>query len=167
MASSLKKVVLRKWSQEWLPGYLPAVSFIRGDGLELLDLAGKIQVVQVADLKWACFVRDFNSGDITSPERLVRKTFAGRPRTSGLWIRTTLSDGDVLEGIAENDISLVTAHGVFLVPPDTRSNTQRVFLPAGSIAALEVLSVIGASAKPVADRKVTAKPGPGVQPDLF
>jgi hypothetical protein len=167
MASSLKKVVLRKWNQEWLPGYLPATSFLRGECLELLDLAGKIQAIQIADLKWACFVRDFNSGEIANPERLIRKTFAGRPRASGLWIRAKLSDGDILEGIADNDITLVTTQGILLVPPDTRSNTQRIFLPASSIATLEVLSVIGASARPANERKPAAKNGAGVQPDLF
>jgi hypothetical protein len=167
MASSLKKVVLRKWNQEWLPGYLPPSSFVRGEHIEILDLAGKIANIPLADLKWACFVRDFNSGEIANPERLIRKSFAGRPRNAGLWIRAKLTDGDLLEGVAENDITLVTSQGIFLVPPDTRSNTQRVFLPATSIAALEVISVIGASAKSASVRKAIAGNATNMQPDLF
>jgi len=168
MASSLKKAVLRKWSQEWLTGYLPTTAFVKGDCLELLELGGKLLLMPLSELKWVCFVRDFNSGEIANPERLLRKTFAGRPRAAGLWIRARLTDGDLIEGVAENDITLVTSHGLFLVPPDTRSNTQRIFLPAQSIDTLEVLSVIGLSAKiakkqPAGPDRDTTKR----QPDLF
>jgi hypothetical protein len=167
MASSLKKVVLRMWNQEWLSGYLPPASFVRDGCVDLLDLGGKVLPIPLADLKWVCFVRDFNSGELANPERLLRKSFAGRPRAAGLWVRTTLKDGDLLEGIADNDISLVGSHGLFLVPPDTRSNTQRIFLPAGSIALFEVLSVIGISSRIGARRKVAAKAEAESQPDLF
>jgi hypothetical protein len=166
MANSLKKVVIRKWNQEWLHGYLPPASFVSGECLDLLELGGKVHTIHLSELKWVCFVRDFNSGEIANPERLIRKTFPGRPRTAGLWTRVRLTDGDLLEGIADNDISLVTARGLFLVPPDTRSNTQRIFLPAASIAQLEVLSVIGSSAKIAGERK-PAGTAADSQPDLF
>jgi hypothetical protein len=167
MARSLKKVVLRKWNQEWLSGYLPPAAFVHEGSLDLLDLGGKVLPTPLSELKWVCFVRDFNSGEIANPERLLRKNFAGRPRTAGLWVRTTLKDGDPLEGIAENNISLVSSQGLFLVPPDTRSNTQRIFLPAGSITSLEVLSVIGASSRISGKRKLAAKADVESQPDLF
>jgi hypothetical protein len=164
MANSLKKVVLRRWNQEWLHGYLPPASFVRGEAVELLELGGKILPAPLADLKWICFVRDFNSGEIANPERLLRKTFAGRPRTAGLWIRARLTDGDLLEGIADNDLSLLTSAGLFLTPPDTRSNTQRIFLPTPSIAELEVLSVIGLTAKTPSKSQTD---NTRIQPDLF
>ena len=81
-------------------------------------------------IKWVCFVRDFNSGEAANPERLLRKTFAGRPRTEGLFLRARLTDGDLIEGIASNDLSLISGEGLFLTPPDIRSNTQRLWIPA-------------------------------------
>ena len=45
MSSSRKKVILRKWSQEWLPGYLPPSGFQHSAAIELLDLSGKVQSV--------------------------------------------------------------------------------------------------------------------------
>jgi hypothetical protein len=166
MSSSRKKVILRKWTEEWLPGYLPPADFQHTGRIELLDLDGKVQSLNPAELKWVCFVRDFNSGEIANPERLLRKTFAGRPRASGLWLRATLNDDDVLEGLAANDLSLVTSNGLFLTPPDTRSNTQRIFLPPSSITQLEVLGLIGAPARPKPGARRTSELA-DKQPELF
>jgi len=165
MATSLKKVILRKWTQEWISGYLPAQSFVKGGAVELLELGGKVQPVPLTEVKWVCFVRDFNSGEIANPERLLRKTFAGRPRSAGLWVRLKLKDGDLLEGLADNDSTLIAFSGLLLTPPDTRSNTQRMFLPSASIVEMQVLSVIGISAKAIGADK-PAKGGDN-QPRLF
>jgi hypothetical protein len=93
----------------------------------------------------------------------MQKRFATRPRTAGLWLRMTLTDGEELEGLAANDRSLVDGTGLLLTPPDTRSNTQRIYVPRSSIQALEVVSLIGA-----ASRKSLGARREGVdQPDLF
>jgi hypothetical protein len=159
MPVSRKKVIVRKLSRDWLSGYLPPADFVVHEEVEMLDLAGKLVSVAVAEVKWICFVRDFQSGDANQPERLLRKTFVTRPRTQGLWIRARLKDNDVIEGLAQNDLTLLDAEGLFLIPPDTRSNTQRIFLPRQAIAELEVLAVI----------KTGARRGPaeGLQESLF
>jgi hypothetical protein len=169
MGSTQKKAVLRMHDGNWLAGYLPASGFIRRavspDALELLDLSARRQVIPLASLKWACFVRDFNSGETTNPERLLRTTFAGRPRLAGLWLRLTLKDESVLEGMAGNDLTLLDPAGLLLTPPDTRSNTQRIFLPRTSIAELSVVAVIGASVATASGRKPPASTRQ--QGDLF
>ncbi|MFP5228119.1 MAG: DUF6982 domain-containing protein, partial [Acidobacteriota bacterium] len=133
MSSSRKKAIFRKLTRDWVAGYLPASGFVREGRLEMLDLDGKVISLAAADLKWVCYVRDFNSGELNNPERLVRKTFAGRPRGDGLFVRARLKDGDVIEGLAANDVSLVGSDGVFLTPPDLRSNTQRLWIPRSSM----------------------------------
>lgn len=148
MPVSRKKVVVRKLTRDWLSGYLPPTDFIANNQLELLDLEGKLISVSVAEVKWICFVRDFQSGDAQQPERLLRKTFVTRPRTQGLWVRARLKDNDVIEGLAQNDLSLLDADGLSLIPPDTRSNTQRIFLPRLAVAELDVLAVIKTNARP-------------------
>src|ERR1035441_58846 len=93
----------------------------------------------------------------------MHKRFAIRPRTAGLWLRMTLIDGDELEGLASNDRSLVEGAGLLLTPPDTRSNTQRIYVPRQAIQTLEVVSLIGA-----AGRKRTEAAGRATeQPELF
>jgi hypothetical protein len=154
MSSNRKKAIFRKFSRDWVAGYLPASGFVHQARVEMLDLDGKVVSLDAGDLKWICYVRDFNSGELNNPERLVRKTFAGRPRGDGLFVRARLKDGDVVEGLAANDVSLVSSEGVFLTPPDLRSNTQRLWIPRSSMEELEVVAVIGAAKrKPVAVEK--------------
>jgi hypothetical protein len=159
MPVSRKKVIVRKLSRDWLSGYLPPSAFIADEQAELLDLAGKLIPVPMAEVKWICFVRDFQSGDASQPERLLRKTFVTRPRSQGLWVRARLKDNDLIEGLAQNDLTLLEGEGLFLIPPDTRSNTQRIFLPRQAVTELDVVAVI----------KTGARRGPAdaVQESLF
>ncbi|HZZ37664.1 MAG TPA: hypothetical protein VFE06_00945 [Acidobacteriaceae bacterium] len=167
MSTSRKKAIFRKLSRDWVAGYVPLAAFVHEDRVEMLDLDGKVVALEVEDLKWICYVRDFNSGELNNPERLVRKTFAGRPRGEGLFVRARLKDGDLLEGLAANDVSLVASEGVFLTPPDLRSNTQRIWIPKTSLEALEVIAVVGAAKKQrtaVSEQPPAAKPE---QEELF
>jgi Family of unknown function (DUF6982) len=157
MSSSRKKVIVRKYTRDWVAGYLSSAGFTRQGALEMLDLSGKVLAISIQDVKWVCFVRDFNSGEIDNPEKLARKSFAGRPRGEGLFLRVQLKDGDSLEGLSENNIGLLDADGFYLTPPDTRSNTQRVWLPRTSLAELEIVAVIGGAAK--------KKPSAAVKPE--
>lgn len=147
MSSGRKKAIVRKYSRDWVAGYISASGFTHQGALEILDLSGKVLAVSIQDVKWVCFVRDFNSGELDNPERFVRKSYSGRPRGEGLWLRVQLRDGDALEGLSENNLGLLDADGFFLTPPDTRSNTQRVWLPRASLAELEVVAVIGAAVR--------------------
>jgi hypothetical protein len=78
-------------------------------------------------------------------------------------MRLTLSDGDELEGLAANDRTLVEGAGLLLTPPDTRSNTQRIYVPRQAIQTLEVLSLVGAASK----KRTEAARREEEQPDLF
>jgi hypothetical protein len=147
MPSSRKKAIARRFSRDWVAGYLSAEGFAPGGIIEILELDGKVISLPSADVKWVCFVRDFNSGETENPERLLRKTFAGRPRSEGLFLRVKLTDGDLIEGLAANDLSLVSGDGLFLTPPDVRSNTQRIWIPTTSLAEMEIVAVIGGAAK--------------------
>uniref|UniRef100_A0A7V4XQ91 Uncharacterized protein n=1 Tax=Acidobacterium capsulatum TaxID=33075 RepID=A0A7V4XQ91_9BACT len=135
--------------------------------VELLDLESKVALVAAHDIKWVCYVRDFNSGEVNNPERLLRKSFAGRPRIEGIHLRLKLTDGDVIEGVAANDRSLLGAEGVFLLPPDTRSNTQRIWIPVTAIAELEAVAVVGSAKKKPAPAPIDGAATASDQPELF
>jgi hypothetical protein len=165
MASARKPVIVRKFSRDWCAGYAGAEFGQQKAELEFLDQTGKVVRMGWEQVKWICYVRDFPSGpaDQADPERLVRKRFSLRPRTAGLWLRLTLSDGDDLEGLAANDRSLVQGAGLLLTPPDTRSNTQRIYVPRQAIQTLEVVSLIGAGGR---KRAAAERQGEG-QSELF
>jgi hypothetical protein len=167
MASLRKPVIVRKFSRDWSAGYANANFGQNSPELEILDLTGKVVRIAWEQVKWVCYVRDLgtggDSGGQAGPERLFHKRFSIRPRTAGIWLRMVLTDGDELEGIAANDRSLIEGAGLMLTPPDTRSNTQRIYLPRQAIQSLEVVGLIGAAARrrtPTAARKAE-------QPDLF
>ncbi len=165
MASLRKPVIVRKFSRDWCAGYADAGFGQNAAALEILDLTGKVLTIGWDAVKWVCYVRDLpaSSSDQANPERPLHRRFTVRPRTAGLWLRMTLADGEELEGLAANDRSLVEGAGLLLTPPDTRSNTQRIYVPRQAIQKLEVVSLIGA-----AGHKRNAATGvASAQPDLF
>ncbi len=145
--SSRKKVIVRKFSRDWHSGYVDPQGFAHDGQLELLDMTGKVLAMTLRDVKMMCFVREFSTGDSTDPERLVRRNFSSRPRTPGLWIRLRMRDGDELEGLASNDLSLLEPEGIQFTPPDLRSNTQRIFIPRSALQSVEIVAVIHASTR--------------------
>ena len=140
MPSTHKKVIVRKLDRDSVNGYVAPSHFVREGKLELLNTAGNVVGIDLRDIKSVYFVRDF--ADSSS---LSRKTFTSRPRTEGLWVRLKFKDNEVLEGMMPNDLSLTTAEGFLINPPDLRSNTQRIFVPRSALESLTVLAVIGAT----------------------
>jgi len=138
MPSTHKKVIVRKMGRDSLSGYVAPAHFVVEGKLELLNPSGKVVLIDLAEIKSVDFVRDFS--ETASPGR---KTFTSRPRTEGLWVRLRFTDNDVLEGMMPNDLIKVASEGYLITPPDTRGNTQRVFVPKSSLQEMNVLAVIG------------------------
>lgn len=176
MSSSRKKVLVRRLTGEVVPGYLPLSGFVRDrmpqSVIDLLDLSGHIIPIPTSDIKHICYVRDFNLSDTVNPERLTRRVFLARPRTEGLWLRLTFrassSTPDVFEGLAPIDVSLMddllNDYGLQLIPPDTRSNTQRIYIPRTAISDLQLIAVI---TTPSRKKTLPAAATPSLQNELF
>ncbi len=168
MSSAHKKVIVRRFTGETLPGYLPLSAFVRSRAIDLLDLTGRVIPLLLSDIKHICYVREFNLNDTVNPERLTRRAFLSKPRTEGLWLRMTFRSGDVLEGLAPIDITLsddlIHDAGFQLTPPDARSNTQRIYVPRTALTELQLLAVITTPSrrKPLPGASV-----PSLQEDLF
>lgn len=164
MATARKPAIVRKISRDWVAGYVSPDPVQEGSELELLDPAGKIVRFDWDQVKWICFLRDLGvaANDPANPERLLQKTFRARPRAIGIWVRITFADHDLLEGIVANDASLIQGSGLMLTPPDTRSNTQRIFVPRQAVQVLEVVGLIGTS-----EKRRTRTPVPENQANLF
>jgi hypothetical protein len=156
MASTHKRVVVRKFGRDSLSGYVAPTAFVANGKLELLNTGGNLVFVELAEIKSVYFVREFSDSEFT------RKTFTSRPRTEGLWLRLKFKDNDLLEGLMANELTQVPADGFLLNPPDTRGNVQRIFVPRSAVVSVNVLAVIGS---PQARRR-PAKVEEG-QPELF
>ena len=154
MSLARKKVVVRRFEGGVAWGYLPQEGLRHGEQVELMAVDGRINPIPVNEIKLIAYVRDFNLNDSVDPERLGRKTFLGRPRGDGIWLKAVFRDGDVLEGLADVGLGFLgTAAvdgGLFLTPPDLRGNTQRVFVPRTALDSLTVLGWVTAPSKRVA-----------------
>jgi len=146
MASGQKKVIIRRFNDQLHWGYLPQEVTLLHGYVELIDPAAHVTPILLTEIKWIAYVRDFNLADQHLPERLDRKKFAARPRTEGLWVRMRLTDGDALEGLLQVNRLLLDAladsAGIFVTPPDTRGNTQRLFVPRSAIELIEAVGLI-------------------------
>jgi hypothetical protein len=155
-SSTTKKAILRRYDKEPLAGYLNPVSFLQPTGIELLSAEGRISTIPYLDIKSIAFVRDF-----AQPAASERQVFQTRPKMEGLWVRLRFRDGDILEGVMPNNLLQMEHYGFSVVPPDSFSNQQRVFVPRVSLQSVEVLGVVGSPLK----RK--AKPAGKDQIGLF
>lgn len=137
MPSTHKKVIVRKLDRDSLNGYV-GPTFVSDGKLELLNTTGNVVAIDLHEVKGVYFVREFSDS-----ESLVRKTFTSRPRSEGLWVRLRFRDNETIEGMMPNDLVQEGSEGFSIIPPDTRSNTQRIFVPRHALAEMIVLAVIG------------------------
>ena len=173
MAPAQKKVILRSFSNELAWGYLPQSGFLRDNAITLMATDGRLSPIPLKTLKRIAYVRDFNLIDHTDPERIGRLTFSARPRGDGLWLRLTFRDNEILEGLSTLDLafadSLADDHGLFLTPPDPRSNTFRLFVPRLALTSIETLGYVTAPSRRLAPPAAKSKPHVTIdtQPTLF
>ena len=137
MSSTRKKVIVRKLDRDTAAGYVGS-EYIADGKLELLNTAGNVVTIALSEIKGVYFVREFSE-----PESLTRKTFTSRPRAEGLWVRLHFRDNEIIEGLMPNDLVQEGIDGFSIIPPDTRSNTQRIFVPRSALAQMVVIAVIG------------------------
>lgn len=145
-SSTRKQVVVRKLDKEVVKGFVDPASYLRPEGLEVLDREGRLVHIPLHEVKGVFFVREFDG----NPQRTERKVFHSRPRLAGLWVRLTFKDSEVLEGVLTNDLLAIDPLGFFLTPPDFYSNNLRMFIPRGALSGIEVLGVVsdGATRRP-------------------
>jgi hypothetical protein len=171
MASGQKKVVIRRFAGALAWGYLPQNGLAHEDQVHLMAVDGRITPISFNEIKTIAYVHDFNLDDPVDAERIGRRSFAARPRGEGLWLRLTFQDADSIEGVAEVSLNLldtlIADGGLFLTPPDGRSNTQRLFVPRAALRSLEVLGYITSPSKRAAGRASTRPASDSAQSDLF
>ena len=157
MGMGQKKVVVRTFDGVLAWGYLPQSGFVRDESLELMAVDGRLSGISLMEIKTISYVRDFNLDDGVDPERMGRRTFPARPRGDGLWVKLTFRDGEEMEGLTSFDIGVVDSvmedGGIFVRPPDARSNTARVFVPRLALREMEVLGFVTAPSKREAAKK--------------
>ncbi|MGC9197604.1 MAG: DUF6982 domain-containing protein [Acidobacteriaceae bacterium] len=173
MALAHKKVVLRSLANTLTWGYLPPVGFLLQNQIQLMTLDGHLSSLPANTIKRIAYVKDFNLDDPSDPERIGRMAFPSRPRGDGLWLCLTFLDNQILEGLSTFDLafidSILNEQGLFLTPPDPRSNTQRLFIPRSALARVEVLGFVTAPSRRPSPPSNSSRrhPLPAAQSNLF
>jgi len=147
--STNKKVLVSRFDREALSGFVNPQTYLQPTGLELLSQAGTVLVVPFGEIKSVCFVRDFQIGEAGKELR----QFGTRPKMEGLWVRMQFRDGDIMDGMLQNDLLQLDTYGFSVIPPDPGFQNQRVFVPKAALANVQVLGVIGS---PLRTRKPKA-----------
>ena len=130
---------IKRFGRSLLEGYVSPQAFLHRNGIEVLARTAEALFIPYEQLRCVYFVRKFG----LDPERTQRKLFATRPKLGGLWVRMRFLDGEELEGVIPNDLRIMGQHGVTLTPPDSKGNTQRVFVPRNALEKFVVMGVIG------------------------
>jgi hypothetical protein len=157
-ASTSKRIVIRRFEREPVPGFVNPQTYLCAEGIEMLSQSGAILVVPYAEVKAVYFVRDFDAAEPSAEHRV----FNTRPKISGVWVRMHFRDGELMDGILANNLLQLEPYGFTVVPPNPSSSNQRVFVPRAALADLQVLGVVGSPLRP---RK--PKPKPKEQIELF
>lgn len=156
-ASTNKRIVIRRFERDPVLGFVNPQSYLQAGGIEVLTPAGTALLVPYTEVKALYFVRDF---DGEPPEG--SRVFLNRPKMSGLWIRLTFRDGEVMEGVLPNNLLQLEPQGFTFAPPNPTANSQKVFVPRAALAGLQVVGVVGSPL-----RAGRAKPKPKEQIELF
>jgi hypothetical protein len=140
--STTKKTVIRRFDREPIPGFVNPISFLGSQSVEVLLVSGVAQQVPYADIKSIAFVKDFD------PPRgqVEQRTFQSRPKIEGLWVRMRFRDGEIAEGLLQNNLALLEPTGFHITPPNSSGNIHRLFVPRVALEELVVLAVVGGKA---------------------
>ena len=145
-------MLITRFDRESLTGFVNPGSYLQPKGLELLRVNGTVLILPYTEVKTVAFVRDFEQGE---PRPDIR-SFTTRPKMAGLWIRMRFRDGDSLEGVLANNLTLLDGIGFTIVPPDPGYQNQRLFIPKAAVTQVEVLGVVGGPLRS-GKRRVPAK----------
>jgi len=147
--STTKKVHIARFDEPALEGYVNPQTYFRSDDIEFLDRSAQVLVVRLHSIKGIYFIRDFG-GDAGTNQK---KNFMSRPKQLGLWVRLNFLDGDVLEGVIENDMLLMSGEGIAITPPNPNAFAQRVFVPRSALRDAAVIGVVGKTIRTRPQRK--------------
>jgi hypothetical protein len=136
--STRKKVVIRRLDAEVVSGYLDPSNLLENKEIGLLDREGHLVHIPLDVVKGVYFVRDFEA----STDRATLSAPRGHPRLSGIWIRMTLSDGEILEGLMPTNLMNAAPRRFMVTPADYSPNNLRIFVLRSGLGTVEVLGVI-------------------------
>lgn len=151
-------MVVRRFDRDPVAGFVNPHSYLQPSGVEVLTPEGTVALLSFREVKTVCFVRDFSDAESPSAARV----FNTRPKMDGLWVRMTLRDSEMLDGILSNDLLAIEPYGFTVTPPEPYSNNQKLFVPREALRSMVVLGVVGSPLTRGTQKKPPVKEQPGL-----
>jgi hypothetical protein len=104
---------------------------------ELRLAAGGRTTVFLSQAKAVFFVREFHG----QPGYDELRFFKNVPELPGLWVRLRFADDEITEGLVHNSLPLLVSPGLFLKPPDPKSNNKMVYALKKHLVDFQILGV--------------------------
>jgi hypothetical protein len=139
--STTKKALIDRFDRVQVRGFVNPQTYLQAEGVELLSPDGGVATIPFGQIKVLSFVRTLEGEGVLGD----RREFLARPKAQGLWVELKFRDGDRMEGILPNNLVQLEPLGFSFMPPDSTGNTQKVFVPKGSLESLTVLGVVGSA----------------------
>ena len=139
-SSTTKKVIVRRFDREPIPGFVNPRAYLQPTGIELLLVSGNMQQIPYSEIKNIAFVKDFDP----PKGHMEQKTFQSRPKIEGLWVAMLFRDGERYEALLPNNLANLEDTGFTVTPPNSTGNVQRLFVPKAALEEMTVLAVVGA-----------------------
>jgi hypothetical protein len=137
-----RRVIIRYANGSILRGYLNEeeiqdLKTSSTDQLAIQNVAGNREMVEVSGLKAIFFVKSFEG----SQDYSEFKVFTHQPSGVGVWVRVHFHDGEVMEGIAPNELGTFADPVFSLTPPDPQSNNETVILSKNCLENMQILGL--------------------------
>lgn len=107
------------------------------DRVSVRNVTGKVENIEVSDLKAIFFVKTFEGAQDYSEF----KVFTHQPSGKGVWVRVHFHDGEVMEGIAPNSLGTFAGKVFSLTPPDPQSNNENVIVSKKCLKGMQILGL--------------------------
>ena len=101
-------------------------------------MSGDEKSFEVESLKAVFFVKDFQGDPSYNEVKFNRGGEVGED----VWVSLEFLDGEILEGLVENDLNLIWDSGFYLRPADFYSNNERIYVTKASIRRFAILGLV-------------------------
>jgi hypothetical protein len=131
------KVVVRTRKGEVYPGFSRKED-VGDEEVKILTRNGKEKSFSLEELKGLFFVKEFKGDPDYDPVKFLSKNSV----KASVWVHVEFEDGEVIEGMVRDHMSLLFSSGFYLWPSDEDTNNGLIYIVKQAIKDFEIMSTV-------------------------
>jgi hypothetical protein len=135
--SSMGKVVVRTREGKVYAGFSRKED-VGSETIKILDQKGEEKSFSLDELKGLFFVKDFKGDPEYDPVKFLNTNSV----KASIWVHVEFEDGEVIEGMVRDHMSLLNSPGFYLWPSDEDTNNGLIYVVKEAIKDFEILSTV-------------------------